>query len=435
MENQVKPRKSIRTPLTLLLITALLLVSTPLVWAGYDEWTIDTTPYELGGNNNLFGVASIDSERVSAVGSLEHTGIGLYFPMALRLIPDQDPEWAIVELPDTEAYSEFFAVTAVQNPQDASTWEMWAVGYQDGTSRYHLPNDEWTADDANTLIERSTDDGESWDIVQSPNRGTGPSATTNILKGVAGTSTDDVWAVGYYFNAAGGTYQQTLIEHWNGSQWSTFTSPNALGKHNYLTAVAAISADDAWAVGYTLDSSDQSTVLLLHWNGTSWGTANNPTISGTYPYLYGVTCADANNCWAVGAYLPTGEATDATLILKKGSSVNWSVESSPHPSSSLNRLYGAANVSEEYVWAVGKYEAAPSDTLTVQRLPTTGWEKVSSPNADTDENVLRGVVVVPGSTVLSGGDVWAVGYYKSSTLHEDLTLIMQYTIPGSCCSP
>jgi hypothetical protein len=436
MEKQVISRRLIKSPLTLLVVVAFLLASTSLVWAGYDEWTLDPSPYHGGGNNNLFGVAAIDSDTVSAVGSYEETGIGLYYLLILRRVPDQTPQWAIVQTPATEAYSELFAATAAQDDsEDASTWQMWAVGYQDGTNRYRLPNDEWTADYATTLIERSTDDGQSWHIVESTNPGTGPSATTNILKGVAGTSTDDVWAVGYYFNAAGGIYQQTLIQHWNGSQWSTITSPNVSGVRNYLTSVSAISTSDVWAVGYTLNSSNQSAVLLLHWNGTEWGIVTNPTVSGSYSYLYGVTCADADNCWAVGTYNPAEDTTDETLVLRKGTFSNWTVESSPSPSTSLNRLYGAANVSEEYVWAVGKYQSTPSNTLTMRRLPTTGWETVSSPNADTDENVLRAVVVVPGTTVSSGGDVWAVGYYKSSTLLEELTLIMQYTIPGSCCSP
>ena len=41
----------------------------------------------------------------------------------------------------------------------------------------------------------------------------------------------------------------TLTEHWNGTAWSVVASPNA-GTINSLQSVAAVSANDVWAVGY-----------------------------------------------------------------------------------------------------------------------------------------------------------------------------------------
>lgn len=40
-----------------------------------------------------------------------------------------------------------------------------------------------------------------------------PAPGTGVLQGVAGTASNDVWAVGSYVS---GTYWQTLTEHWNG---------------------------------------------------------------------------------------------------------------------------------------------------------------------------------------------------------------------------
>lgn len=61
-----------------------------------------------------------------------------------------------------------------------------------------------------------------------------------ILHGVAAVSPGDAWAMGF-------TGAFTLIERWNGSSWSVFSSPNVVGR---LNAATAITACDVWAVGH-----------------------------------------------------------------------------------------------------------------------------------------------------------------------------------------
>jgi hypothetical protein len=79
-----------------------------------------------------------------------------------------------------------------------------------------------------------------------------------VLYGVSAGSTNDVWAVG----VRGGDVL-SLIEHWDGSQWSVVPSPTGR-----LSAVTALSKVDAWAVGFTTDTESQT--LTEHWNGVSW---------------------------------------------------------------------------------------------------------------------------------------------------------------------
>src|SRR5579872_5401239 len=60
----------------------------------------------------------------------------------------------------------------------------------------------------------------SWTIVASPS----PNTNLNILYSVSAASANDVWAVGYSENSSGNI--STLIEHWDGSQWSVVSGPN-----------------------------------------------------------------------------------------------------------------------------------------------------------------------------------------------------------------
>jgi hypothetical protein len=86
-----------------------------------------------------------------------------------------------------------------------------------------------------------------WRVVKSPNPGT----IHNGFNSVAAISANDVWAVGSEGNQ-GST--QTLIEHWNGSTWSVVKSPNPSATANSLSGVAAISSSNVWAVGNSYDS-------------------------------------------------------------------------------------------------------------------------------------------------------------------------------------
>src|ERR1019366_844171 len=109
------------------------------------------------------------------------------------------------------------------------------------------------------------------------------------LAGVAAISSTDVWAVGS--SGPAGPAGATPTPQRNSTAWSIVKSPDAsnaatLGG-DQLTAVAAVSTDDVWAVGdigtqaldYTSQSQLESSAvqtLIEHWNGTSWSTVEAP---------------------------------------------------------------------------------------------------------------------------------------------------------------
>ena len=131
-----------------------------------------------------------------------------------------------------------------------SSTDAWAVG-----SRYDPVDQE-----GHTLIEHH--DGTSWTIVPSPD---GPAAPQSLLDGVAVRASDDAWAVGSFTKA--NNLVRTLVEHWDGTGWSRVKSPNAGQPANgQLSAVAAVAADEAWAVG-SFGVGGPSRTLIQHWDG------------------------------------------------------------------------------------------------------------------------------------------------------------------------
>jgi hypothetical protein len=110
-------------------------------------------------------------------------------------------------------------------------------------------------------------DGTGWTQIHSPNIKKVP---LNLVYGVSAVASDDVWAVGCGASADGQCVQ-TLIEHWDGSEWTQIPSPNPGTTNNGLFAVSADATDNAWAVGYVSDDSGStSSYLYLHWDGSRW---------------------------------------------------------------------------------------------------------------------------------------------------------------------
>src|SRR5439155_27132012 len=121
-----------------------------------------------------------------------------------------------------------------------------------------------------TLVEQWN--GSMWSVVSSPNLGTNGSR----LNAVAAVSANDVWAVGQFSN---GTVPHTLVEHWDGSAWSVVPSPNLGTATNVLNAVAARATDDVWAVGYGGGGGfTVSETLVEHWDGSAWSIVPSPNV-------------------------------------------------------------------------------------------------------------------------------------------------------------
>jgi hypothetical protein len=103
----------------------------------------------------------------------------------------------------------------------------------------------------------------------------GPGNQTGF-SGVSMRNGCDAWAVGTTITTGGDT---AVIEHFDGSDWRITASPDVAGVHNTgLRAVAAVAADNAWAVGSAGPGS-----LIEHWDGTSWHKVASPADPGRAP--------------------------------------------------------------------------------------------------------------------------------------------------------
>lgn len=263
----------------------------------------------------------------------------------------------------------------------------------------------------------------SWNFVKSPN----PTSGYNYLYGVAAVSANNIWAVGLNATYSTVTYQG-LIEHWNGSKWSSITNP-AGSANNILNSVARIpGTKQLWAVGsyYATDTSPEQT-LIEQCSGTSCTVMPSFNVPGTDNGLYGITALSTTNAWAVGVYRDSHN--NGQILIEHWDGSQWTqVIPQPPNNSYRTNLEAITAVSASNIWAVGSYMNISGVVLTlVEHWNGRSWSVVQSANPQSNSSYLQGVTAIPGTH-----QVWAVGYYEdvSSGSHQH-TLIEQCTT-ASC---
>src|SRR6266571_3421958 len=88
----------------------------------------------------------------------------------------------------------------------------------------------------------------------------------------------------------------------------------------------------------------------------------------------------------------------------------WSVVKSPNVGSRINSLSGVAAVSASNIWAVGYYlTSTPVERTLIEHWNGTSWSVVKSPNVGSLGNGLSGVAAV------SASNIWAGGHHQNST--------------------
>ncbi len=117
----------------------------------------------------------------------------------------------------------------------------------------------------------------------------------------------------------------TLILHWNGKAWKQVPSPNPVTisssklTWNILQSVAATSAGNTWAVGYSEEAFKGSKTMILRWNGKAWKQVPSPNpFCATCDSLYGVTATSARSAWAVGTVNVGGE-----VVILRWNGTTW----------------------------------------------------------------------------------------------------------------
>jgi hypothetical protein len=338
-------------------------------------------------------------------------GLTLAGPSALAATPDwrRVPHSAteatlmdVAALGGTDAWSVGMRQPPNESPRplaehwDGTSWTEVPVpatptggGELDGVSAVSA-NDVWAVGDSSgqgPVIRHW--DGTSWAAVPPASPPGTQHPGSDRLYDLAALPTGQAWAVGRFsdWNAPGPV---TLIEGWDGKSWSRMTTPSPGRYGNTLNGVAAVSATDAWAVGWFFDDTS-NVALALHWNGRAWTRSSMKPPPGNTEFQ-GVTAVSANDVWAVGD-------NEGRPLVMHWDGVRWRTLSPPAVPSSWLQTVSADG--RGGVWAAG-YQM--TDDGTVSRPLFLHWDgsRWTTGTSEEPEGVVYGLAA-------SGSSVWAVG--------------------------
>ena len=267
----------------------------------------------------------------------------------------------------------------------------------------------------------------SWQLVPSPNAGPIPDGCA--LKDVAALSANDVWAVGTQPNQSQ-YLPAPLALHWDGSQWLVVATPSRPVPAAMLNSIVALAPNDAWAVGYTdaMDCGLCAHSLIEHWGGTQWSIVPSPN-PGWSNLLSSISASSPTDIWAVG-YQWLDWSTWAPLVLHYDGSTWTGLDLSATPFGQLESVF-ARSASD--AWAVGVVGTSGGPG-GIQPLAFhwngASWSRAEFPTEPGGYTALRAVSGV------AANDVWAVGVFKYTNQwgHEE-SLARAFHWDGAAWSP
>jgi len=240
--------------------------------------------------------------------------------------------------------------------------------------------------------------GTAWVVVP----GAIPGSDNKFLFSVAAISAENVWAVGK--SQIGSTSApHSLIEHWNGQSWAVVTSPNPGSLNNQLFGIAAVNASDIWAVGEFRNSRAKGNETLIeHWDGQSWIVVPTPNPGNVNDVLAGISVVDAQDIWAVGYYM---NGSSSNTLIERWNGSSWIVVPGHNPGDGDNELFSLDAIDANNVWVVGNYLTGSSGLQTlIEHWNGHTWSFENTPNPGNGNNSLDGIVVLDAYHSLAVGE-------------------------------
>jgi hypothetical protein len=262
-------------------------------WDG-TSWTVQSTPAPAASDVSapLSAVSCEGVDFCEAVGSYGGSGSTVLYSEVW-----DGTAWAVQATPPTPTGGTDPALDSV-SCSGADACE--AVGtYTDSGGRAETLAEGW--------------DGSAWTLQSTPNKTSDDNFDHDTLSGVSCVAADSCEAVGYNWNeyqVSGGVYEtlvgKSFAEVWDGTAW-TLQKIRLPGTNDSpkLSALSCVTANDCEAVGFedtTPGTYDLGPMLAEVWDGTQWSTQSTPNPPGSLNTVDSVSCVAATTCQAVGGY-------------------------------------------------------------------------------------------------------------------------------------
>jgi hypothetical protein len=260
------------------------------------EWEFESTPEPTGATSAELTGVSCERNALCVAVGRWKNGASGYSPFAIEYT---GTTWSLLStVKPTEVKEIYPNGVSCKREGGLANGPCEMVGYYENSSGRLLPfAEKWKS-------------GGSWTLqtVPTPTGSIGAVARGVGCTKVVGSLTVECTMVGAYGTETG---EKTLAERWNGTEWKIQESKSMKGEEatNDLYGVSCASAKECIAVGEVKNSSQQSNAQI--WNGTEWKFQEIEAPQESLPRLQGISCHESTTvfCVDVGYFVVEPKST------------------------------------------------------------------------------------------------------------------------------
>jgi hypothetical protein len=281
-------------------------------WNG-GNWQVATVPVVSQFSTRLLSVSGTSASDIWAVGDQETSNLGPYPPEVTLIMHWDGSSWTRVPSPNPGAFVSRLIVVKAFGPSD-----VWASGFFQNSDTQmatdmtlHWNGSSWSQvsmPDPSMMVAGGTSGTDVWFMGATPWHFNGSSFTQvpgPVSHEIVATSASGAWGLASDLNG------NSVLNHWNRSAWSTFQT---LPASDSLSGLVALSASDVWAVGEVWLANGNSATLTMRWNGSTWTTVSSPNPpQSSFPALNAAAAAAPGTVLAVG--IGSGTSSNQTLAM------------------------------------------------------------------------------------------------------------------------
>ncbi|WP_328733170.1 hypothetical protein OHT20_37905 [Streptomyces caniferus] len=221
------------------------------------------------------------------------------------------------------------------------------------------------------------------------------------LTAIAALSDKQAWAVGYRLKSA--TALEAVALRWDGTSWA---QESTLPENSFPQALAVRSGADIWTVGSA----------SAHWDGTRWTAHQLDKDPGGRVVPDAVTTTSDGKAWTVGRAM-NRSVKDGVPAIQSWDGKSWRRQALPDVGK--GELSSVTAVAPDDIWAVGAAyatDATSPQTALLLHWNGASWKRVTAPGPQESHNWLGGV------TAFAADDIWAVGGSTSGSTERPLAV-------------
>jgi hypothetical protein len=188
--------------------------------------------------------------------------------------------------------------------------------------------------------------------------------------------------------------------------------------NEWFNSVAAVSPDDVWAVGGSVDGQNHANHgVVFHWDGSHWRRMASPTFNvGLHTEIFSVTTVAADDVWLAGQDIPEPGGIYQPLVLHWDGE-KFHIVDVPHPAQNPSSFTAISADSASDIWAGGTINTFEGKLWAfAEHWDGHAWHRVTGNRSPWRQGAATGPAGVSDIAAVGPGKAWLLGYSNNHTI-------------------